>query len=673
MTQWCFTAAMSGAAHILVDMTENLRSGLLTEDFSPTIRPQDDLYRFVNGTWLDRTEIPADKARWGSFMLLAEAAEKHVREIVEESQQAEPGTTARKIGDIYASFMDEATIEAAGSAPVQAQFARVEAVTDVSSLLNLLGTLDREGIASLLGLFVEPDPGNPERYVPFLVQSGISLPDESYYRLENFADVRDQFRAHVAAMLRLADVSDADEQAERVFALETEIASHHWDNVRSRDAVATYNLRTWDELQQAAGVDLTPWRDAVAVAQPDAFAEVVLYQPSFAESLGSLLVAERLDDWRAWLRWRLVHAAAPYLGSAFVEENFAFYGTALTGVPEIRARWKRGVSLAEGALGDAIGKVYVERHFPPAAKAEMDTLVANLIEAYRQSIETLDWMGPETRAKALDKLSKFTPKIGYPDVWREYDELEIAADDLLGNVLRSNQFEHDRQVRRVGQPIDRDEWLMTPQTVNAYYNPLMNEIVFPAAILQFPFFELDRDAAANYGGIGAVIGHEIGHGFDDQGSRFDGDGKLEDWWTDADRAAFEERTASLIAQYDQLTPLGLGEEHHVNGALTIGENIGDLGGLGIALRAYELSLEGAQAPVIDGYTGVQRLLLSWGQVWQLKIRDAEAVRLLTVDPHSPNEFRCNQILRNVDAFYDAFEVTEKDALFLPADERVTIW
>jgi len=401
-----------------------------------------------------------------------------------------------------------------------------------------------------------------------------------------------------------------------------------------------------------------------------------VYQPSFVESLATLLVEERLEDWKAWLRFAIVHSSAAFLSDEFVAENFAFYGTQLTGVPVNRERWKRGVGLVEAALGEAIGKVYVERHFPPAAKDAMDVLVANLIEAYRESIESLEWMTPETRERALAKLDAFTPKIGYPVKWKDYSALEIDAADLVGNVRRAHVWEHDRQLVKVGQPIDRDEWYMTPQTVNAYYNPLMNEIVFPAAILQYPFFDADRDAAANYGGIGAVIGHEIGHGFDDQGSRFDGDGSLRDWWTDADRSAFEERTKALIAQYEELVPEGLSAEHHVNGALTIGENIGDLGGLGIAIRAYRLSLgedEPADGPVIDGYSGIQRLLLSWAQIWQQKGRDAETIRLLTIDPHSPNEFRCNQIVRNIDAFYDAFDVTEGDALWLAEDQRVTIW
>jgi putative endopeptidase len=653
--------------------TTALRSGIAIEELSSEIRPQDDLYRHVNGAWIERTEIPGDKARWGSFHLLAEQAEKHVHAIIEDSQQAEPGTDARKVGDAYASFMDEERIAQLGTAPLEGQLAQADAVTDVATFLGTVGALDRQGVANPIGVFVEPDPGNPTRYVPFLVQSGISLPDESYYRLDNFAGTRAKFREHVEKMLDLAGIPDAAAQADRVVALETEIASHHWDNVRSRDAVATYNLTSWDEVQKLIGLDLTPWLEGVAPGNPAAFAEVVAYQPSFLEGLGTLLTEGRIEDWKAWLRFKIVRAAAPYLPEPFVQENFAFNGTELTGVPEIRERWKRGVALAEGALGEAVGKVYVDRHFPPAAKAAMDELVANLIEAYRQSITKLEWMGPETRERALKKLDSFVPKIGYPVKWKDYSELEIDAADLLGNVRRASAFEHDRQIGKVGKPIDRDEWFMTPQTVNAYYNPLMNEIVFPAAILQYPFFDPERDDAANYGGIGAVIGHEIGHGFDDQGSRYDDQGALNDWWTEADRAAFEERTKALIAQYDALTPVGLDESHKVNGALTIGENIGDLGGLGIALKAYELSLDGAEAPVIDGYTGVQRLLLSWAQVWQQKGRDAETIRLLTIDPHSPNEFRCNQIVRNIDAFYEAFDVTEQDALWLPEDQRVTIW
>ncbi len=660
-------------------MTDASRSGLTLDELSADIRPQDDLFRHVNGAWIDRTEIPEDKARWGAFHLIAEQAEKDVHAIVEESQGAEPGTEARKIGDLYTSFMDTDRITELGGAPLAEQLARVDAVDSIPSFLRTVGELERDGVAGLVHLYIEPDPGNPQRYVPFMIQGGLSLPDESYYRLENFQETRIAFRAHVQKMLELAGVADAAASADRIVTLETELATHHWDNVKSRDAVATYNLKPWADVQSLVGVDLDPWLEGIAPDHRDAFAEVNVYQPSFVEGLGTLLTEERLEDWKAWLRFSIVHASAPFLSDEFVAENFAFYGTQLTGVPVNRERWKRGVGLAEAALGEAIGRVYVERHYPPTAKAAMDELVANLIEAYRQSITELEWMSPETRERALAKLDAFTPKIGYPVKWRDYSTLEIDAGDLIGNVRRAHIHEHDRQLGKVGQPIDRDEWYMTPQTVNAYYNPLMNEIVFPAAILQYPFFDAERDAAANYGGIGAVIGHEIGHGFDDQGSRFDGDGSLRDWWTDDDRTAFEERTSNLIAQYDELTPLGLDGDHNVNGALTVGENIGDLGGLGIALKAYALHVnaesvdEVVVGPEIDGYTGVQRLLLSWAQIWQQKGRDAETIRLLTIDPHSPNEFRCNQIVRNIDAFYDAFDVSESDALWLDADKRVTIW
>jgi len=654
-------------------MTDALRSGLELDDLSSEFRVQDDLFRHVNGNWIARTDIPDDKARWGAFHLIAEQAERDVRAIVEESQQAAPGSEARKIGDLYAGFMDVERIAALGVAPLAAQLATIDAIDSVPALLGTLGALEREGVGGFVGAFVEPDPGDPERYVVFFVQAGLSLPDESYYRLDEFAELRTELRAHLERLLTLAGVADAVGQADRIVALEHELAAQHWDNVRSRDVVATYNLTPWHALRELAGVDLDPWRDALGRAE--AFAEVVVAQPSFVAALGGLLVPERLEDWKAWLRAKAVHAAAPLLTDALVEENFSFYGTALTGVPALRERWKRGVAVAESALGEAIGRVYVERHFPPAAKAAMDELVQHLIAAYRESIAGLEWMSEATRERALAKLATFTPKIGYPVRWRDYSALHIDRDDLVGNVRRAHAAEHDRQLAKVGAPIDRDEWLMTPQTVNAYYNPLMNEIVFPAAILQWPFFDADRDAAANYGGIGAVIGHEIGHGFDDQGSRFDGDGKLADWWTDEDRAAFEQRTASLIAQYDALSPAGL-PDHHVNGALTIGENIGDLGGLGIALKAYALSLAASDAPggpEQDGLTGVQRLLLSWATVWRQKGRDAETIRLLTIDPHSPNEFRCNQIVRNVDAFYTAFGVTESDALWLDPAARVTIW
>jgi putative endopeptidase len=647
-----------------------LSSGIPIDDLDPGIRPQDDLFRHVNGRWLARTEIPADRARESTFRLLAEEAEHAVREIVEAAASAPPGSEERKLGDLYASFMDADRAEQLGAQPISQMLAAARAVSSIPQLLDMLGRLERRGIGGLYRLFVDTDPGNPERYLVFFGQGAISLPDESYYREERFAGVRDAFAGHLRRMFELAGLPDADEAARRVFALETAVAGHHWDSVANRDREKTYNLLTWAGML-ADGPDLRGW---LAALDPPAgaFDEIVLRQPSFSSGLASLLTGEHVPAWRDWLCWQVIHGAAGYLSEAFAAEDFDFYDRTLSGTPQLRERWKRGVSLVDRAMGQAAGRAYVGRHFLPAARERMDALVANLLEAYRQSIEKLDWMGPDTRRRALDKLAKFTPKIGYPVRWRDYSTLSIDPADLMANVRAAHAFEFHRQLNKIGKPVDRDEWLMTPQTVNAYYNAGMNEIVFPAAILRDPFFNPGRDEAANYGAIGAVIGHEIGHGFDDQGSKYDGDGRLTDWWSAADRQAFDTRTRSLIEQYDALAPKQTPGQH-VNGALTIGENIGDLGGLGIAWQAYLMSLHGEPAPVIDGLTGAQRFFLSWARVWKTKSRDEEVIRLLAIDRHSPGEFRCNQIVRNLDEFYAAFDVRTTDGLWLDPAARVRIW
>ncbi|MEL4319464.1 M13-type metalloendopeptidase [Leifsonia sp. YIM 134122] len=658
-------------------MTDALSSGIDLDELDAGIRPQDDLFRHVNGKWIERTEIPADKARYGSFYLLHEEAEKAVRDIIVESADAgaDASVEERKVGDLYASFMDEERIEELRATPIAEQLALAASVRSIPDLLSALGSLERAGTSGFAQLFVDNDPGNPERYLVFVEQGGIGLPDESYFRDEKFAEIREKYQAHLARMFGLAGLDDAEARAARVFELEAAIAAQHWDNVASRDSEKTYNLTTWADAaasaSAASGADLDVWFDALS-APAGSFDELVVRQPSFLAGLGTLLDEAHLEAWRDWLAWQVIRSNSAYLSTAFVEANFDFYGRTLTGTPSMRDRWKRGVSLVEGAMGEAVGRIYVERHFPAESKTAMDVLVANLVEAYRQSITGLDWMSAETRERALDKLEKFTPKIGFPVKWRDYSALDIRSGDLVANVRATSEFEFNRELGKIGKPLDRDEWFMTPQTINAYYNPGFNEIVFPAAILQFPFFAPDRDAAANYGAIGAVIGHEIGHGFDDQGSKYDGDGRLTDWWTEADRAAFEERTSSLIAQYDALAPLQV-PEHHVSGALTIGENIGDLGGLAIAWKAYLISLDGQEPPVIDGLTGAQRFFLSWAQAWQLKARDEEVVRLIAIDPHSPNEFRCNQIVRNIDEFYTTFDVRPTDALWLAEEDRVTIW
>ena len=645
-----------------------LNSGIQTDELDPNIRPQDDLFRHVNGKWIERTEIPADKARYGSFYVLAEEAEKAVRDIIEESQAADDGTEQRKFGDLYASFLDTDRIEQLGSAPLAPLLAEVDAIGTVDELLTTLGSLERQGTSGLFQLFVDNDPGNPERYLVFLEQGGIGLPDESYFREEKFEDVRGKYREFLERMFTLAGLPEASASAGRVFELEKLIAAQHWDNVRSRDSEATYNLSTWADVAPAG---LNHWLTALD-PPTGSFDELVVRQPSFVEGTSALFLAEHLDSWKDWLRWQVIRSYAAYLSSDFVDANFDFYGKTLTGTPELRARWKRGVSLVEGSMGEAVGRIYVERHFSPAAKASMDVLVENLVEAYRQSIGELSWMTDATRQRALEKLEKFTPKIGFPVKWRDYSALEVDPSDLIANVRATSEFEFQRELGKIGKPLDRDEWFMTPQTINAYYNPGFNEIVFPAAILQYPFFDEARDAAANYGAIGAVIGHEIGHGFDDQGSKYDGDGRLIDWWTADDREAFEKLTSSLIEQYNALAPRQV-PDHFVNGALTIGENIGDLGGLGIAWKAYLISLAGQEPPVVDGLTGAERFFLSWAQAWQLKARDQEVIRLLSIDPHSPNEFRCNQIVRNIGAFYETFDVTPEDELWLDPNERVTIW
>jgi putative endopeptidase len=530
-----------------------------------------------------------------------------------------------------------------------------------------------------VGLYIDTDSKDSSRYLVHLSQSGLGLPDESYYRDEQHAAILGAYPAHISAMFALVYGGTAEQytdRAGRIVALETALAAAHWDVVRRRDADLTYNLRAFADLPAAApGFDWTGWSNGLGITA-DAIGELIVRQPDYLTAFARAWSGEAVTDWQDWARWRLIHARAAVLTRALVDEDFSFYGRTLSGTEQIRERWKRAVSLVEAVMGDAVGRLYVQHHFPPQAKTRMDTLVANLREAYRISITDLEWMTPATRQRALAKLDKFTAKIGYPERWRDYSTLVIAQDDLYGNVIRGAEVGFNREAAKLGGPVDRDEWFMTPQTVNAYYNPGMNEIVFPAAILQPPFFDADADDAANYGGIGAVIGHEIGHGFDDQGSKYDGDGHLVDWWTDEDRREFTARTTTLIEQYDTYVPRDLAQgadAPHVQGAFTVGENIGDLGGLSIALLAYRLSLGDTQAPVIDGLTGVQRVLFGWSQVWRTKSRTAESIRRLAVDPHSPPEFRCNGVVRNIDAFYEAFDVSEDDALYLEPQQRVRIW
>ena len=693
---------------------EVLAGVLETAATDSSIRPQDDLFRFVNGGWLATAEIPADRPGSGAFTVLRDEAEAACRQIVEELADsfsaASPEEASRalatnrgRVGALYAAFMDDEHLEALGAGPLAGELTPVLAAASKEELARVLGGMTPIGFMGVVGADVEVDINDPERYTSWVGQSGLGLPDESYYREEAQAPLRRAYVAHVARMLQLADLTDAfgtsaEDLAERVMAVETDLAKGHWDRVTCRDVEKMNNPMSWQEIVDSAPT--LPWREwregirsaarSAGIEQTTFLDEAIVTQPDYLPHAARIWQETDLEDLKAWAAWHIVHGRATLLSGAFVEENFDFYGRTLQGTDELRARWKRGVALVESCLGEALGKIYVERHFPPSHKSAMEILVGRLIEAYRQSISSLEWMSPATRARALDKLALFTPKIGYPVRWRDYSAVEITPGDVLTSVRSVERADMAYSLDKLTKPVDRDEWHMTPQTVNAYYNPTMNEIVFPAAILQPPFFDPQADDAVNYAGIGAVIGHEIGHGFDDQGSTFDGTGKVSDWWTREDREAFTERTSALISQYDAYTPEIILAKHeaagttkeeipHVNGALTIGENIGDLGGLGIALKAYALALADAgidsvdEAPVIDGLTGLQRFFYSWGRIWRSKSRPDYAELLLTVDPHSPAEFRCNGIVRNVDAFYEAFDVTPDDALWLAPDKRVSIW
>jgi len=648
--------------------------GINTQGFDHSVRPQDDLFRHTNGDWLKNEDIPADQAVHGSFYKLRDDSEDAVKAILEEAQANSKPGVSQQIGDMYASFLDEARANELGAAPISADLARI-ATTDFAGITHLMGELERGVVSGIFGMYVNNDPGNPERYLVNLYQGGLGLPDESYYHDEKYASYRDAYVPYIANMLQHAGWSaeDADKDAATIMQFETGISKLHWNVVETRDAEKTYNLITFEHLKSM--MPTFDWDAYLAGMQLDSkiLFESVVMTPSFFEGLDSVYNEGNISAVRLWLQWQVINSTAPYLSDEFVNTRFDFYGKTLTGQPEMRARWKRGVQIVEGALGEAVGEIYVAKHFPPQAKERMDVLVHWLIEAYRESITNLTWMTEETKQKALIKLSKFNPKIGYPSKWKDYSALVIDRNDLVGNVNRASAWQLAKEAAKIGAPLDREEWHMTPQTVNAYYNPGFNEIVFPAAILQAPFFSLDADDAVNFGGIGGVIGHEIGHGFDDQGSKYDGNGALVSWWTDEDRAAFEDLTKMLIAQYDELTPEGLSEEYKVNGALTIGENIGDLGGITIAYKAYLMSLEGKEPPVIEGLTGAQRFFMSWGLIWRGKSREAIAIQRLATDPHSPSEFRCNQVASNFDSFYEAFDVTENDAMWLEPAKRVSIW
>jgi predicted metalloendopeptidase len=646
--------------------------GVDTANFDRSVRPQDDFFRFVNGGWLRTAEIPEDASSWGAFNGLREKSRDALHAILEEAARssAAAGTEQRKLGDLYASFMDSARVERLGITPLRGEMAAIGAVKTPAQLPAAFAALARLGVQGPVAVGVGPDQKNSSVNIVSVNQAGLGMPDRDYYLRDDAKTraARAAYAAYVTRLLTLAEQPDPAGSAGRILALETGIAKQHWDRVRNRDRNATYNKMTVAEL--AALSPAFDWRGYLKAAELGAATDVVVRQPDYVRALQTIVPAAPVSTWREYMTFKLLDAYADELPAAYQQARFEFRGRTLGGQKAMAARWKRGVNEVEGALGEAAGKVYVERHFKPVAKARMDAMVRNLREAYRVGIDSLEWMSPETKAQAKDKLTKFTVKIGYPDEWRDYGALEVRRDDLLGNAKRANAWQYHDVVSRLGKPVDRKRWGMTPQTVNAYYNPTNNEIVFPAAILQPPFFDVDADDAVNYGGIGAVIGHEIGHGFDDQGRKSDGAGNLRDWWTATDAQAFEARTTKLGAQYEAITPI---DDIKINGRLTMGENIGDLSGLAQAYRAYHISLGGKPAPVIGGYTGDQRFFLGFAQIWRTKFRDEALRQQLLTDPHSPGPYRAFVPLVNNDAFQRAWDVKPGDRMYRAPAERVKIW
>jgi predicted metalloendopeptidase len=663
-------AAMAG---VVASAQPQLQSGIDLTNRDAAIRPQDDMFRYVNGAWLTKTEIPADRANYGSFSVLFEDAEADVQALIQEQAalpNRQPGSVAQQVGDLYASFMDEAAAERLGATPIRAHLAEIDAVKNTGELATVIGRLSMIGNSGAIGGYITGDKGDPTKTALYLVQSGIAMPDRDYYLKDDarFVDARAKYQEYLERIFTLTNRPNPREAARAVLEFETALARAQWTNVDARDAEKTYNRYAIAKVvQEMPGFDWMAWGREQGMTT---VAEWIVEQPSFFKAFAALVPSTPLDTLKSWLAAQLITTEAPLLSKLFVDAHFEFFSRTLSGQQENRARWKRGVQFVNGSIGEAVGKLYVAKHFPPASKARMQTLVANLLEAYRQSISELDWMTPDTKKEALAKLAKISTKIGYPDQWRDYSTLTIAPGDLVGNSDRARRFENERQIAKLGKPVDRTEWLMTPQTVNAYFEPSANEIAFPAAILQPPFFNPAADDAVNYGGIGAVIGHEIGHAFDDQGSKYDGDGRLRDWWTPEDAAQFKKRTAKLVEQFNAYEPLpGL----HINGELTLGENIGDLGGLSIAYRAWKISLAGKQAPVIDGLTGDQRYFMGWAQIWRAKARPQYLQRQVAADPHSWTEFRANGPLSNFQGFYDAYGLKPGDKLYRAPEDRVKIW
>ncbi|MEM7359720.1 MAG: M13-type metalloendopeptidase [Pseudomonadota bacterium] len=665
------TAAQSEASTTAVSST--LASGIDKSNLDESVRPQDNFYRYVSGGWIAANEIPADKTAIGSFYDLRDDADDDVRAIIEElagTEDLQVGTDEQKVADLFRSFMDTETLEAAGVAPIQDILAAIEKIEDKEQLAQFLGEYDYMGITHPLATWVGVDAKESTRYSAHIWQGGLGLPDQDYYfnEGERFAGLRTAYVAHIEKMFALAGMENGAAAAATIMALETALAEHHWTRVETRDSEKRYNKYETGKLSELSA-DF-PWETFLGAQGIGDQSHIIINQPTYIEAFGKIWAETPVADWKTYLAFHTVSNFASYLNSEIDNEDFDFFSRQLSGRQEQRPRWKRGVSVVNGNLGEVIGKVYVGRHFKPEAKARMSELVENLRKAYGKSIDELEWMSADTKKAAQVKLAAFTPKIGYPDRWEDYSQLNIDAGDLVGNIIRSRKVASDKLIDKLSGPIRKWEWGMTPQTVNAYYNPTVNEIVFPAAILQPPFFNMAADDAANYGGIGAVIGHEMGHGFDDQGSKYDAEGNLRNWWTEEDLAEFKKRSSNLVAQYASYKVF---EDLPVNGQLTLGENIGDLSGVTIAYKAYKASLNGEEAPVIDGLTGDQRFFMGFAQIWRSKIVEESMRNRVATDPHSPGEFRALGALSNVPEFYEAFDVKEGDAMYIAPEKRVKIW
>jgi predicted metalloendopeptidase len=661
------------------------RSGIDSAYIDPSVRPQDDLYRYFNGKWLESFQMPVDKGTYGAFTFIDDQIQEQLRGIVDNLARTAPSASsdaagvatpdtdadARKIADLYASFMDEARLEALGLAPLKAAFAEIDALHSRGDIAALIARFNRTATSAPCDIDIDPDRKDSTRYAVSIAQSGLGLPDRDYYLKDDakLKDARTKYLAHMTTMLGMAGDAHPERSAAGILALESAMAALQWTRVENRDPVKTYNKYAIKDLGKL--MPRFDWKRYLAASGfGDKVDDVIIVQPSYFAGLDKLIQSTPLPVWKSYFKWHELAAAAPYLSKVFVDERFAFTGTVLNGIPENRPRWKRGLGLVNGAIGEAIGRLYVEKYFPPQHKARMEELVRTLLEAYRLDIGTLDWMGPETRKGALEKLDKLSVKIGYPNRWRDYGTLKIVRDDLWGNVLRADEFEYQRNIDKLGKPIDHNEWGMTPQTVNAYYNPVKNEIVFPAAILRPPFFDATADDAVNYGGIVAVIGHEVSHGFDDKGSQYDADGNLRDWFTKEDHERFAAKTKALVAQYAVYEPV---PGYHVNGELTLGENIADNSGLTLAYKAYQLSLAGKPAAVIDGLSGDQRFYFGWVQVWRGKVRENEQIRRIKTDPHSPPAVRGTAPVKNQPGLYTAFGLKPGDGMYLAPEQRVLIW